>query len=64
MKFFYVCLDVDNGMERFMWNGYVFAEDAKKAVECVIVKKGWEDDITRTEIVTEYHPKPGDIFQR
>lgn len=61
-KLFYVVLYVDNGMERFMWSGYVFAEDEKMAVECVKEQK-FDGDIVQVKYIVESHPVNGVILQ-
>lgn len=60
-KIFYIVLNVDNGMERLQWAGYVYADNADDAFESVRKQK-FDGDIVSLKYIIESHPINGMIL--
>lgn len=62
LRMYMVNVNVDNGMERFGWHAFVFANSAEEAIECVKHKSFDEDDLVEVLSVAEVTPHLGMIL--
>lgn len=60
LKLFIVSVQVDNGMERFGWHGFVFEESVEKAVNRV--KEKFHGDFVDILCASEATPTAGMIL--